>query len=211
MTSRSATRREHISEQLRENAASARQAQTRRSRRRGLVVSSVVVVAIVGVIAAMMATSRPTSSAVSRTAPDFTLATTAGAQVHLADYRGRNVVLYFSEGAGCGACLQQMAAIEKDKAAFTQANTVVLPIVMNTAAQISRDMATYGVTTPFLLDTGAASRAYGMLGHGMHAGLPGHGFVLIDATGTQRWSGEYPSMWLTPADLLSQVRKHLAA
>ncbi len=173
--------------------------------------SGVVVAAIVGVIAAMMATSRPTSSAATRAAPDFTLSTTAGAQVHLADYRGRNVVLYFSEGAGCGACLQQMAAIEKDKAAFTQANTVVLPIVMNTAAQISRDMAAYGVTTPFLLDTGAASRAYSVLGHGMHAGLPGHAFVLIDATGTQRWSGEYPSMWLTPADLLSQVRKHLPA
>lgn len=205
MTSRTATRREH----LRENAANARQAHTRRSRRRGLIWSGVVLAAIVGIVAAMMATSRATSSTATRIAPDFTLTTTAGAQVHLADYRGHNVVLYFSEGAGCGACLQQMAAIEKDKAAFTQANIVVLPIVMNTSAQISRDMATYGVTTPFLLDTGAVSRAYGTLGHGMHAGLPGHGFVLIDATGTQRWYGEYPSMWLTPAALLSQVRKHL--
>ena len=206
MTSRTATRREH----LREDAANARQAKTRRSRRRGLIWSGVVLAAVVGVVAAMMATSRSSSSTATRIAPGFTLTTTAGAQVHLADYRGHNVVLYFSEGAGCGACLQQMAAIEKDKAAFTQANIVVLPIVMNTAAQISRDMATYGVTTPFLLDTGTTSRAYGVLGHGMHAGLPGHAFVLIDSTGTQRWSGEYPSMWLTPAALLSQIRKHLA-
>jgi peroxiredoxin len=129
--------------------------------------------------------------------------------VQLGDYRGRNVLLYFSEGAGCGSCLQQMAAIEKDKAAFAQANIAVLPIVMNTKSQIMADMMTYGVTTPFLLDDGHVSQEYGTLGHGMHAGLPGHSFVLIDATGMQRWYGEYPSMWLAPADLLTQVRKHL--
>lgn len=209
MPSKSATRRGHLGQ----NIAAARQAQAhaRQARRRRIAWSGVAVAAVAGVIAAMMLTSRPTSSAATRAAPDFTLTTTAGTSVRLADYRGRNVVLYFSEGAGCGACLQQMAAIEKDKAAFAQANLVVLPIVMNTSAQISHDMATYGVTTPFLLDTGTVSRAYGSLGHGMHAGLPGHGFVLIDATGTQRWYGEYPSMWLAPTDLLNQIRKHLAA
>jgi hypothetical protein len=43
----------------------------------------------------------------------------------------------------------------------------------------------------------------------MHADLPGHGFVLIDTTGTQRWYGEYPSMWITPTDLLHQITQHL--
>lgn len=55
------------------------------------------------------------------------------------------------------------------------------------------------------------SRAYGTLGKGMHARLPGHSFVLVDKTGVQRWYGEYPSMWLSPADLLTQVRQHLSA
>ena len=40
----------------------------------------------------------------------------------------------------------------------------------------------------------------------MHAGLPGHSFVLIDAQGMQRWYGEYPSMYLSSADLLDQIR-----
>src|SRR5665213_1957558 len=141
MPSKSATHRDH----LRENAVAARQAQVqahaRRARRRRVAWSGVAVAAVAGVIAAMMLTSRPTSSGATRAAPDFTLTTTAGTSVHLADYRGHNVVLYFSEGAGCGACLQQMSAIEKDKVAFAQANIVVLPIVMNTSAQISRDMA----------------------------------------------------------------------
>jgi hypothetical protein len=86
----------------------------------------------------------------------------------------------------------------------------VLPIVMNTAEQIKADMAANGVRTPFLIDTGGTvSAAYGTLGKGMHAGLPGHSFVLIDANGTQRWYGEYPSMYLAPADLLGQIRTHL--
>ena len=55
--------------------------------------------------------------------------------------------------------------------------------------------------TPFLLDDGAVSRAYDTLGHGMHAGLPGHGFVLVDSNGIHQWKGEYPSMWLAPNEL----------
>ena len=36
----------------------------------------------------------------------------------------------------------------------------------------------------------------------MHQGLPGHGFVLVDADGMQVWYGNYPSMWLDPKELL---------
>jgi peroxiredoxin len=118
--------------------------------------------------------------------------------------------LYFSEGAGCQSCLYQMADIERRATDFTAAKVTVLPIVMNTATQIRADMAANGVRTPFLLDSGDVSRAYGTLGRGMHAGLPGHSFVLVDAQGVQRWYGEYPSMYLSPADLLTQIRKHLS-
>lgn len=57
-----------------------------------------------------------------------------------------------------------------------------------------------------LLDDGTVSKAYNTLGKGMHAGLHGHGFVLIDAAGVQRWQGDYPSMWLDPATLLQTAR-----
>ena len=80
---------------------------------------------------------------------------------------------------------------------------------MNTAEQIKPEMRANGVNTPFLLDDGKVSAAYGTLGKGMHPGLPGHSFVLIDAAGVQRWYGEYPSMYLSSADLLKEVRKHL--
>lgn len=210
MTSRTATRRQE--EHRREVLQTARLTQARKARRRKLTVSAAVLLVVTGVVAAMMATSRPTSSSATRTAPDFTLTDTAGQQVHLADFRGKsNVVLYFSEGAGCGSCLQQMAEIEKDRAAFDKAGVTVLPVVMNTRDQILSDMATYGVKTPFLLDDGKVSTAYKTIGHGMHAGLPGHSFVLVDKSGLQRWYGEYPSMWLAPKDLLTEVGKHLTA
>ncbi|MHB0929608.1 MAG: peroxiredoxin family protein, partial [Candidatus Nanopelagicales bacterium] len=73
-------------------------------------------------------------------APAFTLPTTDGRTVSLADYRGRNVLLYFSEGAGCQACLVQMAQIEAMQSQFKAANIVVLPIVMNSKADIVADM-----------------------------------------------------------------------
>jgi hypothetical protein len=87
----------------------------------------------------------------------------------------------------------------------------VLPIVMNSKDQITADMATNGVRTPFLLDDGTVSTAYGTIGKGMHANLPGHSFVLIDKAGNQRWYGEYPSMWLSTTDLLKEVNNHLAS
>lgn len=206
MTTRAAQRadrREHLNEIRREQGARERR---RRNIRLAAWAAGLAVVA--GVVTAMMLTSKPDTSSVARTAPDFTLTDTSGQQVHLADLRGKNVLLYFSEGAGCQSCLVQMAGIETDPR-FAKAGLTVLPIVMNTRAQIMKDMADNGVKTPFLLDDGKVARAYGTIGKGMHEGLPGHSFVLIDKAGVQRWYGEYPSMWLSPDDLLSQVNKRL--
>lgn len=181
----------------------------RRRRRRSLAVIAAVVVTLGAVVAAMLLTSRPESSAAARTAPDFTLTDTEGKAVSLQQYRGRNVVLYFNEGAGCQSCLVQMAEIEKSTSRFQKLDVTVLPIVMNSREQITHDMRLNRVSTPFLLDDGSVSQAYGTLGKGMHAGLPGHSFVLIDRTGQQRWYGEYPSMWLAPEALLREVEQRL--
>ena len=101
-----------------------------------------------------------------------------------------------------------MASIEKDPG-FAEAGITVLPIVMNTKAQIQPDLDSFAVKTPYLLDDGTVSKAYDVLGKGMHAGLPGHGFVLIDGSGVQRWQGDYPSMWLEPATLLKTAKSKL--
>ena len=164
---------------------------------------------VIAVVAGMLVTSQSTSATTSNTAPDFTLRTTADADITLSTLRGRPVVLYFNEGAGCAACILQMGEVEQNQAEFDALGVTMLPIVMNSKAEIAADLARYGVTTPFLLDDGTVSQAYGTLGKGMHADLPGHSFVLIDEAGIQRWYGEYPSMWLGATDLLNEIRGRL--
>jgi len=197
--------REHINE-LR--AAQATKDRSKRLRNR--IIGVGVTVVVLGIIVAMMLSSRQQTSAVTKVAPDFTLTDTTGATVSLASFKGKNVLLFFSEGAGCQACLVQMSQIEKDPG-FAEAGLTVLPIVMNPKDAILADMAANGVRTPFLLDDGAVSKAYGVIGKGMHADLPGHSFVLIDKTGKQLWYGEYPSMFLSSTDLLKEVKSRLSS
>lgn len=194
----------------RERAARVLHDQERSQRLRRAAVWLVALATVGGIVAAMMLTSRPQSSDDIRSAPDFMLTDTAGTTHTLSEHRGDNLLLYFSEGAGCQSCLVQMAEIERHLDELGDLDVTVLPIVMNTREQIMQDMAANGVRTPFLLDDGTVSGEYGTLGKGMHAGLPGHSFVLIDSNGRQRWYGEYPSMWLAPEKLIDEVRARLA-
>jgi len=192
-----------------ERVADAARTANRTHRSRMIVGWAGVLVVVLAIVGFMLATSQPESSDDLRTAPDFTLTDTEGRTVSLSDYRGSNVVLYFNEGAGCQSCLVQMAEIEKETKALKDLNVTVLPIVMNTRDQITADMRLNGVATPFLLDDGTVSAEYDTLGKGMHAGLPGHSFILIDKDGVQRWYGEYPAMWLAPDQLFDELRSRL--
>lgn len=208
MTSGTAIRREAERRQELDHLRQAQESAQRRRTRLSRVAGLAALLLVVGVVAAMLASARPETSSEAVDAPDFTLPMSDGSTVSLAQYAGRPVILYFNEGAGCDSCLLQMAEIEKEPG-FAEAGIEVLPIVMNTADQINADRERLGVRTPFALDDGTVSQAYGTLGTGMHAGLPGHGFVLVDADGVQRWYGSYPSMWLDPAELLDIAREHL--
>jgi len=173
----------------------------RRRRTARLSIVSLVILAVVALVVMALLSARPEQSDQVRTAPDFTLPASDGTSVRLSDLRGAPVLLYFNEGAGCDACIVQMTAIEAEPG-FADAGITVLPIVMNTAEQINAERERLGATSAFLLDDGAVSAEYDTLGTGMHEGLPGHGFVLIDADGQQVWSGDYPSMWIDADELL---------
>ncbi|ADG76542.1 alkyl hydroperoxide reductase/ Thiol specific antioxidant/ Mal allergen [Cellulomonas flavigena DSM 20109] len=208
MTSASATRRLQHDRQLALQEIRQQQAGARRRQVRSWTIWGISLLAILGVVVAALLSARPVESSTERTAPGFTLPVSDGTTVSLSDFAGSPVVLYFNEGAGCDSCLVQMQKIEQHPG-FAEAGITVLPIVMNTAEQINADRLRLGVEAPFLLDDGTVSEAYGVLGTGMHEGLPGHGFVLIDPDGTQTWFGDYPSMWLDPADLLKEVTSRL--
>lgn len=201
MTSGTAVRR--LAERQRQ-LDEVRRAQESAQRKRALLIrlaSVTAILVVVGLVVAGLLSARPVTSTEAIDATPFTLPMSDGSTVSLAQYAGKPVILYFNEGAGCDSCLLQMAEIEKEPG-FDEAGIAVLPIVMNTAEQINADRERLGVESPFALDDGTVSAAYGTLGTGMHAGLPGHGFVLVDADGVQRWYGNYPSMWLAPDELL---------
>ncbi|GGC13132.1 peroxiredoxin family protein [Cellulomonas carbonis] len=201
MTSGTAIRRQA---ERQEELEQARKEQEAAQRKRTLIVriaSSSAVLVLIGVVVAALLSARPETSSEAMDATPFTLPMSDGSTVSLSDYAGSPVILYFNEGAGCDSCLVQMAKIEQEPG-FAEAGIEVLPIVMNTADQINADRERLGVDAPFALDDGTVSEAYGTLGTGMHEGLPGHGFILIDSDGVQRWYGNYPSMWLDPPELL---------
>jgi peroxiredoxin len=201
---RSASRQLRLREQRRQESR-------RRARRAALLwAAAAIVIAAVVTTALLVTRAAPLQHSVARQAPVFTLPSTSGTTVSLASYRSHNVVLYFNEGVGCDACFYQMGQFEQDAAQLRAAGITIVPIVMNLASQVRPELAAFGLHTSYLIDTtGAVSRAYGVLGKGMHAGLPGHGFVLIDARGIERWYGEYPSMHLATAGLIAQVQAHL--
>lgn len=139
-------------------------------------------------------------------APAFTLTSAAGQQVSLADYADRNLLIYFSEGIGCDACLTQLADLEAVQDQFDELGVMMLGVMVNPRDAIARDAARFGIRTPILVDgSKAVSKAYDTLGRGMHADLPAHGFVLIDGQGTVLWRKDYPSMYVGPKELLEEL------
>lgn len=165
-------------------------------------------IAVAAVVAVAFAGGSPPKTA-SGAAPPFELATTDSREVALADYRGRNVLLYFNEGVGCDVCFYQTAKLEADEA-FTSVDVTLVPIVMNPTAQVAPELQRFGVRTPYLADPdGSVARAYDTLGTGHHADLPGHTFILVGPDGTIRWRGDYPGMWVEPAELASAVSDKL--
>src|SRR5665647_1804289 len=105
-----------------------------RRRRLGLGAWMVGLLVIAGLGTAALLSSRPVQSSAARVAPDFSLPTSVGGTLRLSSLRGAPVLLYFSEGAGCDACLVQMAEIEKNPG-FAKAGIRVVPIVMNVRAR----------------------------------------------------------------------------
>lgn len=151
-------------------------------------------------------------------APDFTLMSADGSTFHLADLRGKQVLLYFHEGLGCDPCWRQLDAIQADLARFQGLgiDEVVAISADPPAAQAQRAQRT-GITLPTLADPDrAVSGAYGTLAYGMMNGvLPGHTFILVGPDGRIRWRADYggpPNYTMFVADdtLLAELRRALA-
>lgn len=130
------------------------------------------------------------SAAVGKPAPDFTLTDLDGKAVHLADYRGKTVVLEwfnpecpFVKLAHGKGSLRTMAAEESAKGVVWLAINSGAPGKQGHGREVNvKGKADFGLTHPILLDeTGAVGKSYG-------ATNTPHVFV-IDPAGTLVYAG----------------------
>lgn len=153
-------------------------------------------------------------SLLNKEAPDFTLESFNGNKVTLSSLRGKNVVIFFSEGAMCyPGCWNQIDAFVNDSKIFNNKNTLVYTVVVDPKQDwkeaIDKDskMALANV----LLDTDKkASSNYGVLtvDSSMHRGqFPGHSYLIVDKNGIVRYEMDDVQMGVRNKELFSELDK----
>jgi peroxiredoxin Q/BCP len=147
-------------------------------------------------------------------APDFTLSSTTGSTVHLSDFRGKTVLLYFQEGIGCEGCWTQVKDIQADLKDFQGLGiATMLTVTTNPLDALKQKVADEGLTLPVMSDESfAVSRAYNATAYGMMAGsADGHTFILVGPDGRIRWRADYGgppdyTMYVPVSNLIADIK-----
>jgi peroxiredoxin len=127
-------------------------------------------------------------------APDFSLPSTSGGTVHLSDYRGKTVLLFFHEGIGCQPCWDQIRDLENVPASLASAGIdKLLTITSGPTRLIAQKMADENLTSIALGDTNLdISKTYNANQYGMMGdSRDGHSFLLIGPKGIIEWRADY--------------------
>lgn len=107
----------------------------------------------------------------------------------------QKTLLFFSEGVMCQACFEQIKGLERLKGELERRGIKLVSVTPDSPAELRQAISQYGITTPMIADDNRdMSRAFNVLGQGMHGDTPGHAFVLIEG-GTVLWYRDY---WLAP-------------
>lgn len=121
-------------------------------------------------------------------APEFTLPSTAGRDVSLSEYRGRqHVLLAFFPLAFTSTCTAEMCAFSEDFERFAGAATAVLPISVDSVATLKEYQAKHAMKLELLSDfKRVVSRRYDVLLEDKFYAK--RAYFLIDREGTLRWA-----------------------
>ena len=139
-------------------------------------------------------------------APDFTLPSTAGGEVTLSKLRGKNVLLAFFPLAFTRVCTQEMCSFSEDYDRFREANTVVLPISVDSIATLKEFKTKERIAVDLLSDfKREVSRRYGTLLEDKF--FSNRAYVLVDPNGIVRWAfaEDTPSTRRENQELLAQL------
>lgn len=122
------------------------------------------------------------------TAPDFTLPDSAGNEVSLSDFRGRQVVVYFYPAAGTPGCTKQACDFRDNLAELNDAGFDVVGISPDPPAKLAKFVADEGLTFPLLSDESReVLNAWGAYGEKMNYGRTYMGVIrstfIVDQNG----------------------------
>jgi peroxiredoxin len=141
-------------------------------------------------------------------APDFTLASTSGKSVTLSSLRGKNVLLAFFPLAFTSTCTAELCEMRDDWDQFADADTVVLPVSVDSTASLGEFKRKYEMKSDLLSDFKRdVSRQYGVLIEDRFFST--RAYFLIDREGKIRWEHveANPSNKRNNAELLEEIRK----
>ena len=148
-----------------------------------------------------------TIPAVGTLAPDFTLPSTGGADVTLSSLRGRNVLLAFFPLAFTSTCTEELCDMRYDWDQFASANTVVVPISVDSTPTLGEFRKQLGIQADMLSDFRRdVSRRYGVLIEERF--FANRAYILIDREGIVRWAHveDNPGQKRTNAEIFGQIR-----
>jgi peroxiredoxin Q/BCP len=98
-------------------------------------------------------------------APKFTLRNTDGADVSLADFKGKKLVLYFYPKADTPGCTTEAMDFSRLAQAFAKTATAILGVSADPVRKLDRFRQKHALTVPLLSDEEhAALDAYGVWG-----------------------------------------------
>lgn len=167
-----------------------------------LIIMALIIVPIIGLLvwAQFNKPGSKIDALVGKPAPQFSLQDRSGDTYSNDNLKGRNVVLFFSEGLACyPACWQQIAAFGTDQR-FNTADAVALSVVMDSPEdwqKTSQKMDGIDKANIIFDKGGQISREFGMLNvkSSMRSGTsPGHTYVIIDKQGIVKYVYDDPSM-----------------
>lgn len=146
-------------------------------------------------------------------APSFSLTDRSGNNYSNASLKGKNVVLFFSEGLSCyPACWNQIASFATDQR-FNTSDTVALSVVLDTPddwQKITQKMDGIDKANIVFDNGGQISRTFGMMSvtSSMRQGTsPGHTYVVIDKQGIVRYVFDDPSMAVRNDQIAAELAK----
>jgi peroxiredoxin Q/BCP len=145
-----------------------------------------------------------------KAAPAFTLPDAEGKPVSLADFRGKNVVLYFYPKDDTPGCTKEACGFRDAWKTIQKANTVVLGVSADAAASHQKFRDKYELPFPLLTDADRkVMTTYGAYGDKMMYGKKTKG--VIRSTVWIGPDGKVRKHWARVADAAAHPEQVLAA